>query len=363
MKLFILLSLLITPGILQAQQNDLLPEKLIISYPVFFSDNDTELNFRFRNSLVLENKQYGKEFIGIRAAKKAVDNELKVYEPYMDNYYPYSVLNSEAMSLKVLKERLGYQTDTLAIWTEDTENEEYEIHINEIDYSEIKSVYFTEEWYFDSEAFTFKKHIIALSPIREYYRETGFGDRSKRFAKTFRSLYPDDLGFFKKRRSEKNMEMCNSIAYECLLTDNEQIFYDDATIEVSHAPFLTTYSREKLFRSITEPVLSGKRQAYSYPDSNELTVNKAEKALGIKTDTVYTLDPETGETITLLSERIMNYDELKSIIFFEDWYYDPETARMKKEVKALAPVRHYYKEEDLNKENPVKQTVFKVYLN
>jgi hypothetical protein len=360
MKPFIIFSLLLMHTGLLAQQNDLLPEKLVISYPVFFSDYNLELNYRFRNSLVLKNEQYGEDFIGIRMAKKVVKDKLAVYEPYMNTYYPYSVFESEKMSPRIVKESLGYRSDTLASWTEDSGNEEY--RITEIDYSEIKSLYFTEEWYFDGEAFSFSKDLIAVSPIREYYRETGFGEASKRFSKTFRILYPDNLGFFKKRRSERNMKICNSVAYECLLIEGEQLFYNNATLEVSNAPFLTSYSREKLFRSIIEPVLSGKRQAYSYPDNNELKVNRAEKALGLKTDTIYTIDPMSGESMILTAERVLDYHEFKSIVFFEDWYYDSETSRMKKTVKALAPVRHYYAEDDFDRETPLKQIVFKVYL-
>jgi hypothetical protein len=361
MKTFILLCLLCISGLLQAQTNDLLPEKLIISYPVLFSDNTAELNYRFQNSLVVENEHHNKEFIGISLTKKAVQNELTVYDPYINRYYPYSVFDTEVINLNELKERLGYQTDTLINWTEDPDNQS-EITSKAIDYTEIRSLYFTEAWNFDSEALVFEKDIIAISPIREYYRESGFEDESKRFAKAFRSLYPDDLGFFKKRRSEKNMEVRNTIVYECLLVDNEQFFYDIVNIEVSNAPFLTSHSRKKLFRGLIEPVLSGKLKAYSYPDEESLSVNQVEKALGLSTDTVYSVDPDTGETIILLTEQILDYNQFKSILFFEDWYYDPKTTRMKKEVKALAPVRHYYSEEDYDMENPIKQIVFKVYL-
>jgi hypothetical protein len=59
----------------------------------------------------------------------------------------------------------------------------------------------------------------------------------------------------------------------------------------------------------------------------------------------------------------INSDEIKSLIFIEDWYWDKESLKLKKIVTGIAPVRTYFKSDEEGKAFNVKEIVYVVYFN
>ena len=207
---------------------------------------------------------------------------------------------------------------------------------NSPDLSEIRSVFFNEEWFLDTtDEFIFEKNVISWEPVR-YYKKSMDADQSEMLKKKVCKLSqgnPTEL-------------LAKNVIYEFDIQDS------------LYPTFTKNIDAEKLTTILVNYALSGKVKLWSPMDINvELTKNEVETKLGQVTDTIYIENPETGEIDTQVITFQIDPLEIKSIIFVEDWYYDPSTFAIKKVITGLGPVRHFYKSDN----EKVKSIVYMLY--
>ena len=133
-------------------------------------------------------------------------------------------------------------------------------------------------------------------------------------------------------------------------------------LENQWAPYFNSLSRDRFVKILFDRVLSGKSQPYGMYN-NKITVNDIITAMDASPEEVYVPNVETGEEEKVIIEGVIDYTEIKSIIFNEDWYIDPETLRIEKKIISIAPIRHYYIAEDYDGDTLLKKIVFQVFLN
>jgi len=290
--------------------NLLLPKTILVNQE-FMSENTTipawQKNFNFSNFIedVFDN---------------VLNSTLSVFDPLSDDSTGKKCQINEILS------KMGQTKDTLIVTDEATEEKVYIQPKDTFLLKEIKSLYFEEEWSMDtSEPFVFEKNIISWCPVRYYTTEN----------KTFKSL------IFKISKGNPAQILAKNIIYEVDLTD------------ILQTGNLKNLNVSKLVSLIYNKAISGKAKLYDPMNvDKELSVTQVRQTLGERTDTVYVDDPETGESVQKIVKTIINPKEIESLVFVEDWYYDSKTFAIKKVVKGIAPVRHYYKMEDKMKTIP-----------
>ena len=186
-----------------------------------------------------------------------------------------------------------------------------------LNYNEIKGLFFKEEWFLDTvKSFVFEKSIISWSPVRYFNRNN---EKIKKLV-------------FKISGNDASEILAKNIIYEFNLEDTV------------NQGFVKNIDVVKLTKLLIDKAVSGNTKVYNPMNvDEELSVEQIKKRLGERIDTVITEEPETSEMIQRIIKSNINLEEIKSIVFIEDWYYNPKTYAIKKVVKGIAPVRHYYK--------------------
>ncbi len=97
----------------------------------------------------------------------------------------------------------------------------------------------------------------------------------------------------------------------------------------------------RFFSWLVNSAINGKLQVFA-PDSfnNKFDTETLKKRLGEQTVDVTDQD-EKGNVVNSTAVQKFNLEELKGIIFIEDWYYDKKTGNFSKKVNGIAPVRYY----------------------
>lgn len=359
--LFLLIGVLSLP--LWAQKNDLLPTEQRIAYVVFFPDSTTLNKKIFENQRVLKNTQHTPAFFGKILTEKALAGEIQTYSPSdIGKYYPYDVFESPKISPNEIKHRLGGGIDTLLVL--DPETDELDTVIAEIEIypQEIQSLYFIENWQFNAEKFTFGKQVLGIVPIRHFYRHKDIDQENILLKKVFRLLFRHDLSRRQKRKIEKRWVNCNTVSYEQMLVNRGEVYDSQSRwFQMENAPFFTGFSRYKLIEAVVQKAISGEKPAFDFRTGEKLSVEQVKRNMGGGSDTIIvSYGEQRAEKIV---ERDPRTDQVKSVVFIEDWFYDPQTLRMKKVVKGIAPVRWYFSDSDIDHENLLKKIAFTIYFN
>ena len=205
-----------------------------------------------------------------------------------------------------------------------------------IDFSEIKGILFDEEWSLDTtEPFLFEKNVLSWTPVRYFKRDMG-DDIIENLKKLV----------FKVNKGEAK-ELLAHVIYEFNLED---------TINPENT---SSINAQRLSRLLIDKAVSGKIAVYK-PTDISVSLNKDEilQNMGKTNDTLYMENPETGEMEVKVIQTDPFYYQITSIIFIEDWYYDPATLAIRKEITGIGPVRHYTKGEQ-----ELKTVVFLMYPN
>ncbi len=198
--------------------------------------------------------------------------------------------------------------------------------------NEIKSLFFEEEWFLDTtEPFLFEKKVLCWYPVRYYQRD---GQELKKL-------------IFKVAKGKPAELLAKNVIYEFNLED---------TINPS---FIKNLDNNKITRLLIDFAVSGKTKLWNPMNiDHELSAEEIRKNLGQAIDTTYIEDPETGKSEQKIQKQEINPSEIQSIVFVEDWYYDPSTFAIKKVIKGIGPVRHYLKTDG----EMAKTVVFMMYL-
>lgn len=360
-NIFAIVILLIVGGIAGCKQpvvnpetkNDLMPEALRIVYSVnlqdtIFPDNYKDVSEKKFINTIMDNVCSGKT-----QAFKAFD---------ASEYYPYSIYESEKIDVAEIKKRLSKgkfaeNVDKAPLYTEE----------------ELKTVLFIEDWFFNKQDFVFEKDVIGIVPVRSFYGDDDTLKQFPRMMKICRILPFKNQTDESIKKSKEKLVLTKKVEYEFFFNQTEALLQqiDSAcfqcvknngeVLEDYFAPHFNTLVRKKLVNMLIEEVISKKRKAYDPWDKE--TVMPAKEImprLGAKSETIMVQDENTGELIKQEVEGFADKTQIKSVIFVEEWYLNTETLYMEKKVKGIIPIRHYYKEDDIDQEFPVKKKVFLV---
>jgi hypothetical protein len=237
--------------------------------------------------------------------EKAMNSEITVYDPNADDTSHIKLTKEDILN------RLDQQKGLLNL-------------------SEIKSFFFKEEWFLDTtEPFLFEKKVSCWYPVRFYQTENT--NKMKLI--------------FKATGGNPTELLAKNVIYEFNLED---------TI---NPEFTANLNMIKLSTLLVNKVLNGKTKGYDPIDTNHVfTHEQILSRMGATKDTVYVEDVNTGEQSLKIIAVAPMFEQITSLIFVEDWYYDLKTFAIKKVIKGIGPVRHYMK----GNEN-IKNVVFMMY--
>jgi len=356
-KVLIMIALLFCSFFAKAQKNDLLPQQLRVQTHIQFQEN---ILGKLNLSAEIEDLQNPKLFQKI--ITDVVEGKVISKDPSDANLYNYSGADLTALEVK---ERMGAGNDTIVIDDPNTGLLITKVFEKNIDANQIKSILTVDAWYFDADKMSFTKETIFYSPIRTYFRIDDVDHEDEKQKKVC-ILYFENLSKKEIKKSDKRLVHYAKVRYEQQIFNNEEYYNPSAKEAVSnighfenpYAPFLNSTNTLFLAESLVNKALENKIVVY---DNNSTSIlNKAEiyDRLGVSRNTILIQDIDSGKLVEKTIESEMDLTEIKSYIFNEDWYLDPISLRLVKKVRSIIPVRYYYKDDDIERENVMKKKVF-----
>lgn len=248
--------------------------------------------------------------------------------------------------------------------------------LNNFDKEQIVGLTFVEDWEVTNNPLTFKKKVIACMPLRRYYSKEDSCYENPLYQTPFTII--DTLVSKKQiKKSAKRMLLTNEIEseYFFFIDYNYPYNIDELTLSFKkYGHYIDNYILSKetseylarsgitnFLKTLTDKVINEELLAFDYYDNSQISVNEVKTRLGLVEDAI--IDSTYIQPFSENYSLPIYFDEIQSIIFLEKWYIDPVTLRMEKKVAGIAPVRHYYAEEDEKEENLRRQILFKIYFN
>lgn len=174
------------------------------------------------------------------------------------------------------------------------------------DTTQFNDIYFYETWELDTNhTLNFSKNIIYWSPI-----------------KTDKELKQRKLaGKVKCNPTEANTLLAKHVIYEFPFED---------TLTPNHL-----LNKKKLIRLLIDKALNFKITIYNPFTAKPLTKEELMKRLEMTDSSIY-----------------MPYHNISSILFIEDWYFNPQTFSIRKKIIGIAPIKISYNDNELTKTIP-----------
>jgi hypothetical protein len=338
--------------------NALLPQNLILTYVVDFHEC---VNLEY-----LENPVKTDSFLSFHPAvpnlgDMIVDNMMggKTAGYFVDAtnpFFPYSILNNRTrLTQSKVAKQLGEDTVILL------DGEEERKMIRMIKPEEIAAFEFVEEWELNSSNFIFTKKVVAFNPLRVLQDEYNYNQQVKRG-----TFYIIDTAFISNKPEEKTkLTLVANIQYEFYidkgLVEKLNFKYADKSNPFEYiASGWNGVSHNSIIDIFSAIANHNIRPAYDFTTKQKLTYEEVRKRLGMINDTIrvdYMMDGSERQAIV---QREFEPERIKSVIFIEDWYIDPETLHFEKQVKGIAPVLYPL---DTDKQKLPKRVPFVVYFN
>ena len=95
--------------------------------------------------------------------------------------------------------------------------------------------------------------------------------------------------------------------------------------------------------------------------SSQYTANEIDERFDATVDTTFDIDPETGESIPIISKRKADFGEVKEILIKEMWFFDKQRSSMEARVIGIAPIRLYFRDNDIDQLNQRQKILFWIY--
>jgi gliding motility associated protien GldN len=108
---------------------------------------------------------------------------------------------------------------------------------------------------------------------------------------------------------------------------------------------LVVFDATDIFHEFNEPI-----------DPNVIDV-----LLGAKTDTVLVEDPVTLELVQTITNEPPKVEEVTRLMIKEEWFFNKQRSKMEVRIIGMCPIRTYYRDDDVDKENLEMKKVFWVY--
>ena len=240
----------------------------------------------------------------------------------------------------------------------------------------VKNLFFIEDWYFNEKQFIFEKKVKSLGPVFSYNRETLLSDEEDLEILPF-VAYFDNKAFSVPARlansiyEARDMIILKDVRYEFDLRRYPDFTHRDSTdSEVMknikdwylYNDWFKDFNRDRLVDIILKKVFSGAIPAYDPETDDKLSIREIKRRCGNVVDTVWVSDDNSRIKKMHLVKKPINTKEIRSIMFYEDWYFDNEKVGLKKKVKAIALVRYYTDINNKGEEILKREVVFKIYL-
>ena len=237
---------------------------------------------------------------------KGFDNKVFVETVFEDifsgKFKELYMRKGEKVTEEYVRERMGERTDTIINYADNPINNDTVFNKIETDFSEIKEIYFNEEWDFDKNNFIFNKKICTWLPIRVFHRPDDTEKKDTRYKLIFEIRENDKSNFSKQ-----------------IAKDYISIF---KYYETSYYANRTGLDKKEFFKFLLQSIETGKIKTFDPiylvdKSKREFTVDQLKNYAGISLD----------------SEEFAN--EVDKMIFVEDWYFDENTFNISKKVKGL----------------------------
>jgi hypothetical protein len=300
----LLMLLIIKVNSTFAQGNQLMPNDLIVSYGVVVHPD----------SLILDTKPidiYPNYFRDI-ITEKLVNNELSIFQPYPINVESYYVpgFNSDSMSHQDLMNRMMNQLINC--------NDETKTDTVKKNWDDLSHVSFYEKWNIDTTNLSFDKQVLSIIPALSVNR---CGQRLEALC-----LIPFNFDEKELIKLREKAVLSKRIKYMV------QLFDEDNKITKLNAPFYNSIVHNRLIDFIFKNVRNARLTPYDFYTNDKLTAMEYENRL---------CDSLVWPNRTII-QRCQN-DEIKELIFIEDWYITKEPFMVFKKVIGIAPVRDFDK--------------------
>lgn len=229
------------------------------------------------------------------------------------------------------------------------------------DTGEISGLFFFESWYLSSDNGSFEKNVIAYLPVREYWDEyaleSGQAVRQKRLV--FMVYNPDDKkesGAGSRRRLKGFIPLYSGIEHELMLYNrpyHEYIYRDNTKTDISEEEyhewgyhtfdFYKQFDAGRFLKELTGMALEGKINAVDPCDPEKnLAGEEIIRRIG---EGSYRYHDQNSQR-SMKHETQIRYDNLNSIVFNEDWYFDPATLKIYKKVNSMTIIKHEIQYDD-----------------
>ncbi|MEA3445923.1 MAG: hypothetical protein U9R19_14485 [Bacteroidota bacterium] len=149
------------------------------------------------------------------------------------------------------------------------------------------------------------------------------------------------------------------------LSKSEETVIYEVSLEVDPEAvnWMGNIDQKKMLTKIFSQVENGELEAYgalSDPDGESILWEEILSAMDANPDTTEVMDVETGEYSIKISSPKLMLNEIKSLLFIEEWTLTTN-GTINKEVLGIAPVRHFYSTQDTLKKNTRKRIIFVSY--
>ncbi|MCD4792004.1 MAG: gliding motility protein GldN [Bacteroidales bacterium] len=95
---------------------------------------------------------------------------------------------------------------------------------------------------------------------------------------------------------------------------------------------------------------------------SQYTLNEIDQRFGAGIDTTYDIDPETGETLPIITKKPADISEVKELLIKERWIFDKQRSVMECRIIGLCPIRIFYRDDDLDQEDMRQKKLFWVFF-
>ncbi len=143
----------------------------------------------------------------------------------------------------------------------------------------------------------------------------------------------------------------------------------DLRQKINHPIYYPEFPKGKyksLIDVIMQGVKTGQLTAFDENDLDEfaieMTITDIEEKFGAKDEIIQTEDPVTGEIKTQRIAGTYNTTDVKFYLIKELWFFDKQRSALDVRILGLAPIRLYYKEEDIDQETPIQKKLFWIYF-
>ena len=310
----------------KSKTNDLIPQEIQVKYESLISLPESSDIFTSLDKT---------DFVS-KLVSTTLDGNIKVYDSFD---------TSKVLTKDEIKTIIGSWQDTVVGINEKQGDTALIIRQFGFDKKELTKLLFTENWYFNSQTFSLTKTVKTWCPVKVYYKEedTAHEDLLKKML------------FLVKQKSGSRPQNCSLI--------KENVTTEFSLYNQQVPEWLADLNPKRFLNIMLDNVLTNKVPAYDFFDQKKkLSIDEIKANLG-ETTKLYSVENKQTESYdTLRINSKMDIDEIKTLIFTEDWYIDWNTLAIYKTIKSIAPVRVYSTSHNGEGDEVEKKIVFIVHL-